>query len=135
MLKKCLFVVSLFLIVGLSSAQNAGSKPLTQTYQRKVNTQELQNNNEVYYFNGKPYTGISIDLFENKTKQQEINWKDGLLHGLKTEYFPGGRVIRSTMNFYEGKRNGYFVYYHAPLIVIMKQAILNTCTTTTMVFV
>jgi len=112
MLKKCLFVVSLFLIVGLSSAQNAGSKPLTQTYQRKVNTQELQNNNEVYCFNGKPYTGISIDLFENKTKQQEINWKDGLLHGLKTEYFPGGRVIRSTMNFYEGKRNGYFVYYH-----------------------
>ena len=112
MLKISLLLGVTFVFSSTLSAQTAGSKTPTQTYQRKVNTQELQNNNEVYYFNGKPYTGISIDLFPDKTKQQEINWKNGLLHGLKTEYFPGGRVIRTTMNFSEGKRHGHFVYYH-----------------------
>jgi len=105
----CLFCLSL----NPAFAQTkAGDVKPVQTYVRKVKTAELQNINEVYYFNGKQYTGISIDLFEDKTRMQELNWKDGLLHGTKTEYFPGGRVVRAVMNFYEGKRHGQFVYYH-----------------------
>ena len=79
---------------------------------RRVLTKDLQNNNEVYYFNNQPYTGTSIDLFDNKTKMQEINWKDGLLHGDKTEYFLGGNQVRAKLAFNMGKRNGPFVYYH-----------------------
>jgi antitoxin component YwqK of YwqJK toxin-antitoxin module len=79
---------------------------------RRVLTKDLQNNNEVYYFNNLPYTGTSIDLFENKIKIQEINWKDGLLHGTKTEYFLGGNQVRAKLEFNMGKRNGPFVYYH-----------------------
>ncbi len=111
MIRTISFILVFISISGILTAQDSNSKP-GQTYVRKVKTAELQNINEVYYFNNKPYTGISIDLFDDKTKMQEINWKDGLLHGSKTEYFPGGRVVRAIMNFYEGKRHGYFVYYH-----------------------
>ena len=79
---------------------------------RRVLTSDLQNNNEVYFYNNTPYTGTSIDLFDNKTKMQEINWKDGLLHGSKTEYFLGGNQVRAKLEFTMGKRNGPFVYYH-----------------------
>lgn len=104
-----------YTVICMSFLSSFAQKPTdtkSQTYVRKVRTDELQNINDVYYFNSKPYTGTSIDYFDNKTKMQEINWKDGLLHGQKTEYYLGGRVIRATMNFYEGKRHGYFVNYH-----------------------
>lgn len=101
------------------NAQNSGSgtksgsvQPSRTTYTRKPTTAELQNVNDVYYYNGKPYTGISIDLFEDKTRMQEISWRNGLLHGVKSEYFPGGKLLRAQISFTDGRRNGYFVYYH-----------------------
>lgn len=79
---------------------------------RKVPFEQLVNINDVYYFNDKPFTGTSIESFPDKTKMQEIQWKDGLIHGTKTEYFKGGVLVRAILNFKEGKRDGYFKYYH-----------------------
>jgi len=79
---------------------------------RKLKTDELQNVNDVYYFNGKPFTGTTVDLFPDGKKMQEINWVNGELEGTKTEYFEDGVSIRSIVNFKAGKANGDFIYYH-----------------------
>ena len=117
-------VLGIALCLSLGFQAWSQSKPTPQTVQkgnanangnvikRRVLTQDLQVINEVYYFNNQPYTGTSLDVFDNKTKMQEINWKDGVLHGTKTEYFLGGNQVRAQLNFDMGKRNGPFVYYH-----------------------
>lgn len=78
---------------------------------RKVKTSDLVEVNGIYQYNGLPYTGLSMDLFPNNSKMQEMNWLDGLLEGTKTEYFNNGGV-RTILNFKAGKRHGYFIYYH-----------------------
>lgn len=78
---------------------------------RKLKTEDLQNINEVYHYNGKPYTGMSYDNFPKGNRMQEMNWVDGLLDGTKTEFFSNG-AVRTILNFKEGKRHGEFIYYH-----------------------
>jgi antitoxin component YwqK of YwqJK toxin-antitoxin module len=111
-MNKLSFLTCLFCVISFSVVAQPGTNNPDRVYTRKVKTDDLQNKNEVYYFDGKPYTGLSYDEFDNRTKMQEINWKDGLLHGTKTEYFIGGVGVRGKLNFYEGKRQGPFVYYH-----------------------
>ncbi len=86
------------------------TKPLSK---RKVIFSELQNINEVYFFKGVPYTGISFETFDGRIKMQEMEWVNGLLHGTKTEWFKGGSIIRAKMRFSEGKRNGVFENYYS----------------------
>ncbi|MBC7425690.1 MAG: hypothetical protein H7321_04060 [Bacteroidia bacterium] len=78
--------------------------------QSKLSFQALENNNEVYYYKGKPFTGISVENFPNNKKMQEITWVDGKLNGLKTEYFSDGR-IRAKITMADNHKNGPFVYY------------------------
>lgn len=107
-----------FLFCVLGTAQVTKSPPSqpqqtpTKTVVRKVPFNELVNINDVYYFKDKPFTGTSLETFDNKTKKQEIQWKDGLIHGTKTEYFEGGTLVRAKLNFTAGVRNGPFQYYH-----------------------
>ncbi len=113
MIKKVIITLfNIALVTGVYSQSATGQPGDPKTVKRKVRTEELQNINDVYYFNNKPYTGTSIDLFPNKSKMQEIEWVNGLLHGTKTEYFQGGVLVRAKMNFREGKRNGPFIFYH-----------------------
>jgi len=105
--------LAMVLYICCTNAQDAQPKTdPTKVTRRKVKTEELQNNNEVYYFNNKPYTGTSIDLFPDKTRMQEIEWVNGVLNGTKTEYFRGGVLVRTLMHFKDGKRNGPFIFYH-----------------------
>ncbi len=87
-------------------------QPVEKVYVRKIPFSELQNINDVYYLKDKPFTGTSIELFEDKTRMQEIQWKNGLIDGTKTEYFKGGVLVRAKLNFTAGIRNGRFEYYH-----------------------
>ena len=80
---------------------------------RKVPFSELLNNNDVYYFRDQPFTGTSVETFKDNTKMQEIQWKNGLIDGTKTEYFGGGVLVRAKLTFKEGKRQGPFQYFHA----------------------
>jgi antitoxin component YwqK of YwqJK toxin-antitoxin module len=101
----------IFCVTGVYS-QNTQAKGDPKIIKRKVSTSELVNINEVYHFNNKPYTGTSIDVFPDRTRMQEIEWVNGLLHGTKTEYFQGGVLVRAKLHFREGKRDGPFIYYH-----------------------
>ena len=84
--------------------------PVNKVVIRKIPFSELENRNEVYFLKDKPFTGTSIELFDNKTRMQEIQWKNGLIDGTKIEYFKGGVLIRAKLNFVAGTRNGPFVY-------------------------
>ncbi len=106
MLKTIAFIF-LFQTMGVSFAQNESNK----VYKR-IALDALENNNEVMFYKGQPYTGVTFDMFENKTKRQELWWKDGLLNGTKTEYFEGGMVVRAKMNFEMGKRQGAFINFY-----------------------
>lgn len=113
---------SFFFILSLClSAYGQKAKPATTTTTpvatrpaiRKVPFSELINNNDVYYFRDKPFTGTSIETFKDNTKMQEIQWKNGLIDGTKTEYFGGGVLVRAKLSFLEGKRHGPFQYFHS----------------------
>ncbi len=114
---KTLWLLLPFFVCTAGIAQKKPVAPVTQnqpkTVVRKVPFSELINNNDVYYFNNKPFTGTSIESFDDKTKMQEIQWKDGLIDGAKTEYFRGGVLIRAKLSFQNGKRNGPFQYFHS----------------------
>jgi antitoxin component YwqK of YwqJK toxin-antitoxin module len=98
--------------IGLHSQPPSKQQNDPRIIKRRVKTEELQNINDVFYFNNKPYTGTSIDLFPDKSRMQELEWVNGLLDGTKTEYFKGGVLVRTKLHFKEGKRNGPFVFYH-----------------------
>lgn len=70
----------------------------------------LEAKNEVYYFMNKPFTGRSLDRYDNKKRKQILNWKNGLLHGKRTSYFKSGR-IKDVFYFSEGKRTDSFYIY------------------------
>jgi antitoxin component YwqK of YwqJK toxin-antitoxin module len=113
MLKQVIICLLMVALAPVIRSQNTQPKADGKTYKRKLRTDELQNMNEVYYYNNKPYTGTTLDMFpDNKSRMQEIDWVNGLLDGTKTEYFPGGVLVRTIMHFKQGKRNGPFIYYH-----------------------
>jgi antitoxin component YwqK of YwqJK toxin-antitoxin module len=101
-------IIGLLMVALAPCLQAQGTTQPGKTYKRKLKTDELQNVNEVYYYNNK------LDMFpDNKSgRRQEIEWVNGLLDGTKTEYFPGGVLVRTIMRFKQGKRNGAFIYYH-----------------------
>ncbi len=98
-----------FLLVSVFITFIGGANSQEKPAVRKVLFSELQNINEVYYFKGKPYTGISFETFDGRAKKQELEWKNGLLDGTKTVWFKNKNIIREKMTFKEGKRNGIFI--------------------------
>ncbi len=107
-------IICLLMIPFMPGVHSQNKQPANEikTVKRKIKTGDLLNVNEVFYFNNKPYTGTSIDLFPDKSRMQEIEWVNGILNGAKTEYFKGGVLVRTKMYFKDGKRNGPFVFYH-----------------------
>lgn len=50
-------------------------------------------------------------VWKNQEKYLEGNWRNGVLHGVATEYFPDGR-IKYNGHYLNNKRNGYGISYH-----------------------
>lgn len=82
-------------------------------YKRKLYLSELSNNNDIYYFKDKPFTGTCVDVFDDKTKKQELDFVNGILHGKKIEYFKGGILVRAVIQFSNGMREGTYHLYHS----------------------
>lgn len=95
-----LFSIVLTLMSGFSEAQTRRAVPMKR----------LVNENDVYTFMGKPYTGTSLEQFDNRKIKQELNWKDGKLHGRKTTYFKTG-IVQEIFHFNHGQRSDSFLIY------------------------
>ena len=53
----------------------------------------------------KPFTGKAECFYENGQKKEEINFKNGMNHGLWTEWYENGHK-KSEENYLEGKEDG-----------------------------
>ena len=96
MLKNFNLILLLFLSSSIFAQTKKNNTKVTPTiapsdekpvYKRKLYLSELTNNNDIYYYKDKLFTGTCIDIFEDKTKKQELDFVNGILHGKKIEYF------------------------------------------------
>lgn len=85
--------------------------PFAMSAQRTIAFEGLVENNELYYYQDKLFTGRSIRKHDNGKKAQEANWKNGKLHGTKSEWWKAG-TMREKMNFIAGVRHGEFSLYY-----------------------
>ncbi len=80
--------------------------------QKNVYFNKLVEKNGVYTLNGQPFSGISLERHDStKKKMIELQWKDGLLHGVKSTWFPN-EAIRQVMHFDMGRRHGMYTTYY-----------------------
>ncbi|MCB1176262.1 MAG: hypothetical protein KDK36_01670 [Leptospiraceae bacterium] len=68
--------------------------------------------NEVLLYREKPFTGRLVSFYEDGKLYDEINYKNGLKHGIYKEYYHDGKlsVLR---NFNKGKREGIHKGWHS----------------------
>jgi antitoxin component YwqK of YwqJK toxin-antitoxin module len=84
---------------------------LTGMAQSRIKFEGLTIKNETAFFRGKPFTGVSVAVYEDQTMREEVLWKDGMMDGVKTEYYQGAGV-HARISFRENKRHGSFTYYY-----------------------
>ena len=78
-----------------------------------VNEEELEARDGIAYLKGTetPYTGKQIGWHENGKKEAEINWRNGILHGLFESWYDNG-TNRAKGNWKEKKKEGLWVYWY-----------------------
>ncbi len=104
----------LFICLGILIHSPSQNQPSKQVYKRKMPFNQLVEINGVYHYNNKPFTGSAFETFDDKykTTRQEFDFVNGILHGKKIEYFPGGKLKRAVYEFKNGQKNGQYILYN-----------------------
>ena len=106
-----LLAISLPLLLGGCGVE----EPVTETKPKTegVNEYELEARDGIAYLKGTetPYTGKQIGWHENGKKEAEINWRNGILHGLFESWYDNG-TNRAKGNWKEKKKEGLWVYWY-----------------------
>lgn len=58
----------------------------------RINIDNLDWKDYVYYINNKPFFGIGFELFENGKLRTEIEFNCGLYHGICKEWYENGQL-------------------------------------------
>lgn len=77
---------------------------------REVTYKELKWQDDVYFLEGKPYTGTARDKHKNGQLKGEYPFKEGRLHGVVKEWWDNG-VLSTETNFDKGQRHGLNRYW------------------------
>ena len=56
-----------------------------------VDGDKIEERDDLYYFEGKLFTGFAVDKYENGQKKYEATLKDGKEHGLYTQWYENGQ--------------------------------------------
>ncbi|HRJ07528.1 MAG TPA: hypothetical protein PK490_03895 [Prosthecobacter sp.] len=80
----------------------------------------LEWKDDVYFLEGKPFTGIARDAHKDGKPKGEYPFKEGRLHGLVREWWDNGRLSTET-NFDSGKRHGLNRYWNLKGQLIKEQ--------------
>ena len=75
--------------------------------QDKVFFEKLETKDDLYLYQGKPYTGTSVLLFDSKKTWQRVEWKDGKIHGWFKSWYVNGHPDQE-VQYENGKRHGSF---------------------------
>ncbi len=106
-----LIIVTLPLLLGGCGVE----VPVTETKPKTevVNEYELEARDGIAYLKGTetPYTGKQIGWHENGKKEAELNWRNGMLHGLFESWYDNG-TNRAKGNWKEKKKEGLWVYWY-----------------------
>ena len=54
--------------------------------EKVVSENELERDGEIILFEGKPFSGVRIDYYENGQKESEKHYKNGLENGIRIEW-------------------------------------------------
>lgn len=100
-MKPLLLIVCL---AGLALSPAAATPPPEVTYQ------ELKWQDDVYFLNGRPFTGTARDKHKDGKAKGEYPFKEGRLHGVVREWWDNGRLSTET-HFENGQRHGLNRYW------------------------
>ena len=78
--------------------------------EKVVSSKDLDWNEEIVLFEGKPFSGVRIDYHENGSKKSEGHIRDGELNGLSTEWYPNGQK-NWEVHMKNGKEAGLFTIW------------------------
>lgn len=92
-----------FLSMSVLHAEEAGKST-------EVTYKELKWQDDVYFLNDKPYTGLARDKHKNGRQKGEYPFKEGRLHGVVREWWDNGQLSTET-NFENGQRHGLNRYW------------------------
>lgn len=104
---KLLFTLTLlcFSVLPLVAAEAPVAAPSTE-----VTYKELKWQDDVYFLNGKPYTGTARDKHKNGKAKGEYPFLEGRLHGVVREWWDNGQLSTET-HFDKGRRHGLNRYW------------------------
>ena len=73
--------------------------------EKVVSKNQLEQDGEVTLFEGKPFSGVRIDYYENGKKSGEGHFKNGKEEGLHTEWYKNGQKSGEG-HYKDGKEEG-----------------------------
>jgi antitoxin component YwqK of YwqJK toxin-antitoxin module len=81
---------------------------------KEVNQDELEEREGIIYLKGSDtlYTGKAYELYENGVKKGEVNFKDGKIDGLGSQWYENGVKKQSEVNYKDGRLNGLVTGWH-----------------------
>ena len=83
----------------------------------RVHIDELIKKDKIYYFEGKPFTGVGFDVYSNRQLKSEGNYKDGELDGLYQEWYYDGQ-LEVEANYKDGQRDGLYQEWYENGVLI-----------------
>ena len=103
-MKKILFLFALSL-VACSSPEEVTKETLIRVLNEKLTNKGTEEYNPIMYFEGRPFTGVGFDVYDNGQLYEETNYKDGKLDGLAKRWYDNGLIQYEWNfkdNFYDG---------------------------------
>ena len=79
-----------------------------------VNQDALEEREGIIYLKGSDtlFTGKAYELYENGVKKGEVNYKDGQIVGLGSQWYENGVKKLSEVNYKDGRLNGLVTGWH-----------------------
>jgi antitoxin component YwqK of YwqJK toxin-antitoxin module len=110
-MKKTL-LISITILTLMSCGENRSNlfEKILNIGEQRINVTGLSNTGGIFYYNGKPFTGVAFDMYDEKNIKEEINYKDGKVDGRWVSYYQNGQ-IQGEIIFKDGKVDGRFVSY------------------------
>ncbi|MCP4480175.1 MAG: hypothetical protein GY818_18995, partial [Planctomycetaceae bacterium] len=98
--------LTVFLIAHLSLAHALGQSDQTTTPIEEAQLKETSG--EVYFYEGKSYTGLVVKTHPNKKKAESYSLKNGKLHGVWKGWDEEGNLVGQA-EYKNGKIHGKFL--------------------------
>ncbi len=109
-----------FTLLTVLSACSPKPQAATEAPVAEAEYAALEWRDDVYFLDGKAFTGLARDAHKNGKPKGEYPFRDGRLHGVVREWWDNGQLSTET-NFDGGKRHGLNRYWNLKGQLIKEQ--------------